>query len=105
MSEIFSRRIYTFKPRFGHQLSMGAAEIRNAVLHLGMEVLGNEFSAEILSEEENTIEVQCSAATGQLVYEMDYKLMIRILNFCEKENIDFSIEPMEARHGRTGEWV
>ncbi|NHI82961.1 MAG: hypothetical protein EAX81_01470 [Candidatus Thorarchaeota archaeon] len=97
--------MYTFRPRYGYQLSMGAAEIRNAVLGLGKEVLGSEFTAEILSEEDNTIEVQCSAATGQLVYEMDYKLMIRILNFCETENIDFSIEPMRARHGRTGEWV
>ena len=97
MSEVFSRRKYTFKPRFAAQLHLGAAEIRNALLHLGHEVLGSEFEVEILSEQDYTFEVRCEAATGELVYEMDSKIMYRILNFCEKNNLDFSVDELEAK--------
>jgi hypothetical protein len=105
LSEVMSRRTYTFKPRHGHQLYMGAAEIRAAVLNLGQEVLGSNFEVEILSEDDNTIEVRCEAATGEIVYEMDSKLMYRILNFCERNNLDFSVEEMEARSGRMDEYI
>ena len=104
MSEVRSRRIYKFRPRFGHQLHLGAAEIRNAVLNLGQEVLGSEFNVEILSEEDNVILISCTAATGELVYEMDSKLMYRIINFCEKNNMDFSVEPMEAQTPDMDHW-
>lgn len=104
MSEVFSRRIYTFRPRFGYQLNMQAAEIRSAVLNLGHEVLGNEFDAQILSEEDNTIEVCCSAATGQLVYSMDMRLMVKILNFCEMNNLDFSVDDLDVRTHEMEEW-
>ncbi len=104
MSEVRSRRIYRFKPRFGHQLHLGAAEIRNAVLNLGKEVLGSEFTVEILSEEDNVILVSCTAATGELVYEMDSKLMYRIINFCEKHDLDIAIEPMEAQIPQMDHW-
>lgn len=96
LSEICSRRKYTFKPRFAAQLQLGAAEIRNALLHLGEEVLGNHFEVEVLSEDDYTFEVRCEAATGELVYEMDSKIMYRILNFCERNNLDFSVDEMEA---------
>jgi len=75
---------------------MGAAEIRAAVLKLGEDVLGSHFSVELISEEENTVEVRCEAATGAIVYEMDSKIMFSILNWCEKEDIDFSVEEMDA---------
>ncbi len=97
MSEIYSRRVYTFTPRFGYQLNMQAAEIRAAVLNIGHHILGNEFDAEILSEENNTIEVRCSAATGQMVYHMDTRLMVKIINFCEKHNLDFSVADLEVK--------
>ena len=96
MSEVHSRRIYKFKPRWEHQVFMGAAEIRTAVLKLGEEVLGSHFSVEILSEKENTLEVRCEATTGAILYEMDSKIMFSILNWCEREDIDFSVEEMEA---------
>ncbi len=105
MSEVYSRRIYRFRPRFGHQLHLGAAEIRSAVLNLGKEVLGNEFSVEIVSEKDNEIMVSCSAATGELVYEMDSKLMYRILNFCEREHLDFSVGDLEVKTPDMDEWV
>ena len=105
MSEVLSRRRYTFKPRFDAQLNLGAAEIRVAVLNLGKEVLGSHFEVEILSEKDNIIEVRCEAATGELVYEMDSKLMYRILNFCEKNNLDFSVEEMEAKSHEFDEYV
>ncbi len=75
---------------------MGTAEIRAAVLKLGEEVLGSQFSVEILSEKENTLEVRCEATTGAILYEMDSKIMFSILNWCEREDIDFSVEEMEA---------
>ncbi|MBN2229626.1 MAG: hypothetical protein JW779_08515 [Candidatus Thorarchaeota archaeon] len=104
MSEVYSRRIYTFTPRFGYQLNMQAAEIRAAVLNIGHEVLGNEFDAEILSEDDNTIEVRCSAATGQLVYSMDTRLMVKIINFCETHNLDFSVADLEVKTPDMDEW-
>ena len=105
MSEVFSRRVYTFKPRFDHHLHMQAAEIRAAVLNLGHEVLGNEFDCEILSEKDNTIEVRCSAATGQLVYHMDTRLMVKIINFCETNDLDFSVNDLEVRTHHSEEWM
>ncbi len=104
MSEVYSRRVYTFSPRFGYQLNMGAAEIRAAVLNLGHEVLGSIFDAEIIDERKNRICVRCSAATGQLVYEMDMKLMLRILNYCEKHNLDFSVGDMEVKTPDMEDW-
>ncbi|TFF84847.1 hypothetical protein EU524_00085 [Candidatus Thorarchaeota archaeon] len=104
MSEVYSRRIYTFAPRFGHQLEMGAAEIRAVVLNLGHEVLGNVFSAEIVDERENKICVRCSAATGELVYQMDMRLMLKILNFCERNNLDFSVGDMEVKTPDMDNW-
>jgi hypothetical protein len=104
MSEVFSRRVYTFSPRFGYQLNMGAAEIRSAVLNLGHEVLGSIFDAEIVDETKNKICVRCSAATGTLVYEMDMKLMLKILNFCEKHNLDFAVGDMEVRTHDMEDW-
>ncbi|MHA1216884.1 MAG: hypothetical protein ACTSPX_06145 [Candidatus Thorarchaeota archaeon] len=96
MSEIYSRRVYKFKPRHGHQIHLGAAEIRAAVLNLGKEVLGNEFTAEVISEDDGTILVSCSAATGQLVDEMDQKLMVKIINFCEKHGLSVQVGEMEV---------
>jgi hypothetical protein len=84
---------------------MNAAEIRAAVLHLGEEVLGSEFTVEILSEKENTIRVCCSAATGKLVYEMDSKILYRVLNFCEKKNLDFAVDDVEVKTPAMDEWV
>jgi hypothetical protein len=75
---------------------MGAAEIRTAVLKLGEDVLGSQFSVKIISEKESTLEVRCEATTGAILYEMDSKIMFSILNWCEKEDIDFSVEEMEA---------
>ncbi len=75
---------------------MGAAEIRTAVLKLGEDVLGSQFSVKIISEKESTLEVRCEATTGAILYEMDSKIMFSILNWCEKEDIDFSVEKMEA---------
>lgn len=105
MSEVYARRIYRFKPRFGHQLHMGAAEIRTAILNLGQDVLGSEFSVEILSEKENTILVQCSAATGELVYEIDTKILYKVLNFCEKNDLDFAVDDVEVKTPDMDEWV
>lgn len=96
MSEIYARRLYTFKPRHGHQVHLGAAEIRAAVLNLGKEVLGNEFTAEVVSEEEGTILVSCSSATGQLIDEMDSKLMVKIINFCETHDLVVSVGELEV---------
>ncbi len=96
MSEIYSRRLYKFKPRHGHQVHLGAAEIRAAVLNLGREVLGNEFDAQVISEEDGTVLVTCSAATGQLVDEMDKKLMVKIINFCEKHDLSVEVGEMEV---------
>ncbi len=76
---------------------MGAAEIRTAVLKLGEDVLGSHFSVKVLSVEESTLEVRCEATTGAILYEMDSKIMFSILNWCEKEDIDFSVEEMEAK--------
>lgn len=104
MSEVYARRVYTFAPRFGHELSMGAAEIRAAVLNLGGEVLGNEFSAEILDETKNKICVRCSAATGEMVYQIDMRLMLKILNFCEKNNLDFSVGDVEVKTPDMDNW-
>jgi len=104
MSEVFSRRVYTFTPRFGYQLNMQAAEIRAAVLNIGQEVLGNHFDAKIISEEDNTIMVCTSAATGQLVYSLDTQLMVKIINFCERNNLDFSVDDLEVRTHESEEW-
>ena len=97
MSEVWSRRVYTFKPRYDHQFHLGAAEIRNAVIDIGEDVLGSEFEVEIISVENNQLEIRCVAATGKLVYEMDTRLLIAVLNFCEKNNLDFSVEEMEVK--------
>ncbi len=105
MSEVYSRRVYSFKPRFGYQLNMQAAEIKAAVLNIGHEVLGNEFDCEILSENDKTIEVRCSAATGQLVYSMDTRLMVKIINFCENNNLDFAVDDLEVRTHDSEEWM
>lgn len=104
MSEVYSRRIYTFSPRFGYQFNMQAAEIRAAVLKIGHEVLGNEFETEILSEKDKTIEVRCSAATGQLVYELDTRLMVKIINFCEKNQLDFAVGDLEVKTPAMDDW-
>ena len=60
-------------------------------------MLGSEFQVEIISEEDFTFEVRCEAATGELVHEMDSKIMYRILNFCERNNLDFSVDEQEAK--------
>jgi hypothetical protein len=105
MSEVFARRIYTFRPRFGYQLNLQAAEIKAAVLNIGQEVLGNEFDCEILSEKDKTLQVCCSAATGQLVYSMDTRLMVKIINFCETNNLDFSVDDLEVRTHHSEDWM
>ncbi len=105
MSEIFARRIYKFKPRHGHQVHLGAAEIRAAILNLGKEVLGNEFTAEVMSEDDGTILVSCSSATGQIVDEIDTKLMVKIINFCEQNNLTVSVGEMDVRTDVGEEWV
>ena len=84
---------------------MSAEEIRAAVLNLGEDVLGSEFSVEILSKEENMIRVCCSAATGELVYEIDTKILYRVLNFCEKMHLDFAVEDVEVKTHDMDEWV
>jgi hypothetical protein len=104
MSEVYARRIYTFRPRFGYHLHLGAAELRSAVIDLGHEVLGSRFSAKILSEEENKICIRCSAATGALVYELDMKLMTKLLNFCERNNLDFSVGELEVKMHDMENW-
>ena len=96
MSEIYSRRVYKFKPRQGHKLQLGAAEIGAAVLNLGKEVLGSEFTVEVISEDDGTILVSCSAATGQLVDEMDQKLMVKMINFCEEHDLSVQVGEMEV---------
>jgi len=104
MSEVYSRRVYTFSPRFGYQFNLQAAELRAAVLKIGQEVLGNEFEAEILSEKDKTIEVRCSAATGQLVYSLDLRLMVKIINFCDKNQLDFAVADLEVKTPDMDEW-
>jgi len=104
MSEVYSRRVYTFTPRFGYQFNMQAAEIRTAVLKIGQEILGNEFEAEILSEKDKTLEVRCSAATGQLVYSLDLRLMVKIINFCDKNQLDFAVADLEVKTPDMDEW-
>lgn len=104
MSEVYARRVYTFSPRFGYQLNLGAAELRSAVIDLGHEVLGSRFEASILSEKENKICIRCSAATGALVYEMDMKLMTKLLNFCERNNLDFSVGELEVKTPDMDNW-
>ncbi|MHA1769999.1 MAG: hypothetical protein ACTSYL_10300 [Candidatus Thorarchaeota archaeon] len=105
MSEIFAQRLYTFRPRHGHQVHLGAAEIRAAILNLGKEVLGNEFTAEVVSEKEGTVLVSCSSASGQIVDEMDTKLMVKIINFCEQNNLEVSVGDMEVRTRPDEDWV
>jgi hypothetical protein len=102
--EVHSRRVYTFKAIEDHQLSLGAAEIRNAVLNLGKDMNDCEFDVDILSEKENQIIVECRAATGPRVYEMDHKIMVKVINFCETHNLDFSVSSIEARLGDEDEW-
>ncbi len=84
---------------------MGAAEIRAAILNIGSEVLGSEFTVDILSEEDNTIVVQCAAATGELVYQMDSQLMYKIIRFCEVNNMDFSADDMDAKTPGMEDWI
>jgi len=96
MSEICARRLYKFRSCHGHQVHLGAAEIRAAVLNLGREVLGDEFDAQVVSEEDGTVLVTCSAPTGRIVDEMDKKLMVKIINFCEKHNLSVEVGEMEV---------
>ena len=105
MSEVHSKRVYTFHARYGHHLHMSAAELRNTILNLGSKILGSEYTVEVISEEENTIEVRCEAATGELVYEMDSKLIYKILNYCEKHNLDFSVGDMLVKTPDMDEWT
>ncbi|MBD3404981.1 MAG: hypothetical protein GF411_02460 [Candidatus Lokiarchaeota archaeon] len=104
VTEVHSKRIYKFKPRFGAQVQMTAAEIRSAILNLGSQITGAKYTVEVLSEKDDSIEVYCIAPTGQLVYEMDSKLMFKILNFCEKTNLDFSVGELKAKTPDMEEW-
>lgn len=85
-------------------MHLTAAEIRSAILNLGTKIKGAKYTVEVLSEDTDQIEIYCIAPTGELVYEMDTKIMYKILNFCEANNLDFSVGPLKAKTPTMDEW-